>query len=99
MQGTEPDGSLAGNASGAPGLVTIVAAEPLLQPATTANSGFVLTLYGNPGSNYVLQSSTSLLGGGWQAVMSMTQTNVALQLNINTSNAPALFYRAYQETP
>jgi hypothetical protein len=99
MQGTEPDGVLAGNPSGTPGLVTVVAAEPLLQAAIVTNSAIVLTLYGNPGSNYVIQSATSLISNDWQSLMSTTQSNVASQFNVNTSNAPALFFRAYQQPP
>jgi hypothetical protein len=99
LQGTEPDGVLAGNPSGTPGLVTVVAAEPLLQGVSATNSGIVLILYGNPGSNYVIQSASSLVSNDWQAILSMTQSNVALQFNVNTSNAPAQFFRAYQKSP
>jgi hypothetical protein len=96
VQGTEPDGVLAGNATGTPGLVTLVAAQPLLQAAPGSNSGIVLTLYGNPGSNYVIQTANSLLGSNWQSMMSTTQSNVSLQINVTNSNGPEQFFRAYQ---
>jgi hypothetical protein len=96
IQGTEPDGALAGNATGTSGLVTLVAVQPLLQATPGSNSGILLTLYGNPGSNYVIQSASSLLGNNWQSIMSMMQSNVTLQINVNNSNGPAQFFRAYQ---
>jgi hypothetical protein len=96
VQGTEPDGVLAGNATGTPGLVTLVAAQPLLQAAPGSNSGILLTLYGNPGSNYIIQTANSLLGNNWQSMMSTTQSNVALQISVTNSNGPAQFFRAYQ---
>jgi hypothetical protein len=99
MQGTEADGALAGNPSGASGQVTVIAAEPLLQAAVVTNSAIVLTLYGNPGSNYVIQSASSLTGSRWQSIMSMMQNNVSSQFNIDTSNAPAQYFRAYQTSP
>jgi hypothetical protein len=98
MQGTEPNGTLVGNPSGTPGLVTIVAVQPLLQALSVSNSTIVLTLFGNPGSNYVIQSASNLTTTNWHSLMSMTQSNVGMQINVNTSNAPMQYYRAY-ETP
>jgi hypothetical protein len=69
--------------------------------ATCTNSTVTLTLFGNPGSNYVIQSSTTLSGNDWQPAMSMTQTNVTCQINVGAggANAPVRFFRAYQQSP
>jgi hypothetical protein len=101
MQGTETNGALAGAASVTPGTVTIVAVEPLLQAASSTRSNIMLTLYGNPGSNYVIQSSTTLSNNDWHAAMSTTPGSVAIQINIGTggTNAPVRFFRAYQQPP
>jgi len=101
MQGTETNGALAGASTGAPGTVILVAAEPILLAAAGTNSMVMLTLYGNPGTNYVIQSSKSLSGNDWQTAMSATQTNLAWQFNVGNggANPPARFFRAYQPSP
>jgi hypothetical protein len=102
LQGTETSGALAGASTGMSGTVTVVAVEPLLlaAPAST-NSTIMLTLYGNPGSNYVIQSSTTLNSNDWHPAMSTTPAGVAIQINVGTggTNAPVRFFRAYQQTP
>jgi hypothetical protein len=79
--------------------VVVVAAEPLLQAGMGTNSTFVLTLYGIPGSNYVIQSSSDLNGNQWQLDTSMTLSNVATPIFVGgvSSNPPVQFYRAYQQ--
>ena len=72
MQGTGTNGALAGGSTGMAGTVTVVAAEPLLQAGTGTNATILLTLYGNPGSNYVIQSSTTLNSNDWHTAMSAT---------------------------
>ena len=102
MQGTESSGALAGASTGMSGTVTVVAVEPLLQAGPTrTNSTIVLTLYGNPGSNYVIQSSTTLNSNDWQTAISTTPGGVASQISVGTAgtNAPVRFFRAYQQTP
>jgi hypothetical protein len=101
MQGTETNGALAGASTAAPGTVTLVAAEPLMLAATCTNAVVMLTIYGNPGTNYVIQSSTSLSGSDWQTAICAMQTNIACQINVGTggTNPPARFFRAYPQTP
>ena len=83
-----------------PGQVMVVAAEPLLQAALGANSTRVLTLYGNPGSNYVIQSAPDLSGNHWQPSTSFVQSNVVQVLvGSGGSNPPVQFYRAYRQGP
>jgi hypothetical protein len=96
FQGTESNGVPAGNAAGQPGQVILVGIEPLLQAARGTNSAPVLLLYGKPGSNYQLQSVSSLGSTNWQPGPSTTMTNL-LQVfaGLGGSNAPAAqFYRA-----
>ena len=42
------------------------------------------------------QCASSLVRSNWQQIMSLTQTNVVVQFNVSTSNAPVQFFRAYQ---
>jgi hypothetical protein len=97
IQGTKSNGGLVGNATGASGQLAVVAAEPLLQPGFGTNRAFVLTLYGIPGSNYVILSA-SALNSTWQSNLTMTPSNVANPIVIGGpgSNPPVQFYRAYQ---
>jgi len=98
LEGTETNGTVVGNAVGLPGRVAIVAVEPLLQASLGTNGTRVLTLYGNPGTNYVLQSAPDLSGGHWQTVLSATQTNVVqVFIGVGGTNPPIQFYRAYQQ--
>jgi hypothetical protein len=99
VQGTKSNGGLVGNLNGVSGQVVVVAAEPLLQAGMGTNSTFVLTLYGIPGSNYVIQSSSDLNGNQWQLDTSMTLSNVATPIFVGgvSSNPPVQFYRAYQQ--
>jgi hypothetical protein len=60
----------------------------------------MLTLYGNPGSNYVIQSAPDLTGNDWQTAASLVQTNVVeVFVGSGASNPPVQFYRAYQQGP
>jgi hypothetical protein len=96
--GAKSTGGSVGNSTGTAGQLAVVATEPLLQAGKPTNSAFVLTLYGVPGSNYVIQSS-SALNGGWQSNLSLTLTNVANRILIGggSSNPPVQFYRAYKQ--
>ena len=99
VQGTQPNGSQVGNTTGMPGQVAVVAAEPLLQVGIGTNSTFILTLYGNPGSNYMIQSSSDLGGNNWQSNMNLILSNVVNPILVggSGSNPRVQFYRAYQQ--
>jgi len=58
---TAPDGTLAGPVFGQSGRVVLIAAQPLLETTLTNHNIPVLTLYGNPGSNYTILAATNLL--------------------------------------
>jgi len=95
--GAKSTGGSVGNSTGAAGQLAVVADEPLLQAGRPTNSAFVLTLYGVPGSNYVIQTSATI-GGAWQTNLSLTLTNVVNPILIGggSSNPPMQFYRAYK---
>jgi hypothetical protein len=97
IQGTKSNGGLVGYTAGASGQLAVVAAEPLLQAGAPTNSAFAFTLYGIPGSNYVILSA-SALNTPWQSNLTLTVTNVANPVVIGrSSNPPVQFYRAYRE--
>jgi hypothetical protein len=99
VQGTRPNGAQVGNTAGEPGQVVVVAAEPLLQVGMGTNSAFILTLYGIPGSNYMIQSASDLGGSNWQSNMNLILSNVVNPIPVGGggSNPPVQFYRAYRQ--
>jgi hypothetical protein len=99
ISGVASNGSLFGNGSGQPGLVVVLGAAPLLQASRGNNSLSLLTLYGNLGSNYVVQSTTNLAQpGSWQPAYVLTMTNLTQTFTLGggTNSPPAQFFRAYQ---
>jgi hypothetical protein len=95
---TKADGTLVGNTYGQPGLVVVVGAEPLLGAALDTNSSVIITLYGNPGSNYVIQNTSDLRPPiSWQPAYTVTMTNLTQLFELgNGSNLPPMqFFRAY----
>ncbi|SPE54317.1 hypothetical protein SBV1_1800001 [Verrucomicrobia bacterium] len=100
IAGTELGGSPVGNISGEPGQVVVLGIAPLLQANQGTNSTLVFTLYGIPGSNYVIQSATNLRPPvTWQPAYLFTMTNLSqiFPLNGATNRPPAQFFRAYRE--
>jgi hypothetical protein len=99
VHGTRSNGVQVGSSAGVAGQVAVVAAEPLLQVGIGTNSTFVLTLYGIPGSNYMIQSSSDLSGNNWQSNMNLILSNVVNPIFVGggSSNPPVQFYRAYQQ--
>jgi hypothetical protein len=94
--GIENDGTIVGNSIGQPGRVVIIGAEPLLEAAFGSNSVRLLTLYGNPGTNYQLQLATNL-----NSPITWTNAGVVLATNLanvtsNVNSARIIFYRAVQ---
>jgi hypothetical protein len=90
--GTKADGGGVGNVTSLAGQITVVGVHPLLSSVLASNSTVVLTLYGNPGSNYQMGYSTNLSSTNWQAGASILMTNVQQNIEINRS-APQLFLR------
>jgi hypothetical protein len=90
--GLEADGNRAGSVSAIPGQVVVVGLHPLLAGSLVGNATRVLTLYGNPGSNYELGFSTNLSSTNWQSAGTIVPTNLQQNLNVNQT-APNAFYR------
>jgi len=91
--GLKTDGTPVGNSSGQPGQVIVIGLQPLLEESLDTNATRILTIYGNPGSNYQLFSNTNLDLTNWPPAGIILLTN--LQQNINPNQtAPQIYYRA-----
>jgi hypothetical protein len=90
---TEQGGALAGNTSGQGGQVVLIGPQPLLEAWIGSNSTRMITIYGNPGTNYQLAYATNLVVPDWQPVWTVPMTNLFESLPINQA-APQIFYRA-----
>jgi hypothetical protein len=93
LSGVQSDGSTAPKPGAANGRVVVIAREPLLEAWIGSNSTRMISLYGNPGTNYLLLFSTNLLSTNWQSWQSTTITNVFEHLPVDQT-APQIFYRA-----
>ena len=91
--GTKDDGTSAGNISGQPGTVVVIGLEPLLAAWMASNSTRMLTIYGNPGTNYQLTYSTNLMVPNWQPAFTVPMTNLFKSVPVDQT-APQIFYRA-----
>jgi hypothetical protein len=93
VSGLKSDGAPVGNISGLPGEVAVVSTAPLLE-AGLVNQSRLLTLYGSPGANYVIEWRTNLLQGSWRTGWSVTLTNVSETFNGVGTEGSTVFYRA-----
>jgi hypothetical protein len=91
IAGRTAGGVEVGNVTSLPGQVTVIGLHPLLA-ASLGGGSRVLTLFGNPGSNYHMAFSTNLGGTNWQPGASMLMTNLQQILNVNQA-APTIFFR------
>jgi hypothetical protein len=90
--GLQTGGGEVGNVTSLPGQITVIGLRPLLASALAGNSMITLTLFGNPGSNYVVASSTNLASTNWQTGSNVLLTN--LQQNITIpATAPHMYFR------
>jgi hypothetical protein len=81
---------------GQPGRVVLIGAQPLLEISLT-NSNPAVTLYGNPGINYVLLSANSLLAQGpWTPFTNLTLATAVQVISPASIPNPAVFFRAVQ---
>ena len=96
---TNASGSFSTNGPGEGLQLLFLGREPLVDAWLDTNRQRTLTLYGNPGSNYTIQSATNLPAGGtWQTVTQHWRlTNQCQQLSPPTNSAQAIFYRAFRE--
>jgi hypothetical protein len=85
------DGSGVGNVTSLPGQITVIGLHPLLASSLGSNGTFVLTLYGNPGSNYQMAYTTNLASTNWQTGTSILLTNMQQNVNVPATNAHMYF--------
>ncbi|MCX6925787.1 MAG: hypothetical protein NT154_21650 [Verrucomicrobia bacterium] len=71
----------------------MVGKEPPLESAFSANRQLLLTLYGKPGSSYVMSDKTNVLGTNWVAGWRVPMTDIAQTFELDTAR-PMVFYRA-----
>jgi hypothetical protein len=91
--GIKADGTPVSNTFGKPGRVVLIGLQPLLEGSLDTNSSRILTIYGNPGSNYHLAFSTNLPATSWEPVGSIQMTNLQQITNADPT-APQIYYRA-----
>jgi hypothetical protein len=89
--GIQTGGGEVGNITSLPGQITVVGLHPLLGSVPSGNSMITLTIYGNPGSNYVMAYSTNLASTNWQTEASVLLTNVQQNISIPATNAHMYF--------
>jgi hypothetical protein len=75
------------------GSVVVVGSQPLLKPVPSLNTEKMLTVYGNPESDYQVQASDDL--HSWETVLSYEQTNLTQEVTLPASG-PTIFYRIIQ---
>jgi len=96
VSGLKPDGSEVANAYGDPGRVIVIGLEPLLDAERGTNSNPLLTLFGNPGISYTLQTATNLSTPVlWSNAFPVVLTNLFQSINWTNENEPTRFFRAF----
>ncbi len=95
---TTSNNILAGPVFGQSGRLVLIAAQPLLEASLTNRSNPVLTLYGNPGSNYMVMSATNLLAPiTWTTFTNFTLTTAIQFINPGPLTNQMEFFRALQQ--
>lgn len=96
--GTQPDGTLARNFAPQSGRVVVVGEEPLLEAYIGTSGRPALVLYGQIGTNYVIEANADLGNtNGWQPVWQGTLTDLFLLIEPAPGTGQVLFYRARRE--
>ena len=90
--GQQPDGKEVRNFAAQAGRVVVIGAEPLLEAFLNTNRQPALTLFGLPGSNYLIESAMDTQGP-WRTNQPATLTNLWGELSL-PGDAPQQFYRA-----
>jgi hypothetical protein len=96
ITGLKPAGSPYSNYVAHAGWVAVVQDQPLLLGAVSSELARTLTAYGKPGTNYQVQYKTTLTAPAWQPLFNYTQTNAAVNLELDGAN-PMIFYRLLQQ--
>jgi hypothetical protein len=92
------DGSALANLFAQQGKIVVIGQEPILEASLVSAQGRALTLYGNPGASYAIQSSTNLAQTNWTHVMRVPMTNLFEAFTGLDTNSASIFYRAYEFT-
>jgi hypothetical protein len=80
-----------------PGRVVAIGSQSLLDASLGTNSSRTLTLYGNPGVNYGLLSTTNLTdSSSWSTVGSVTLTDLFQVVNLSNVTNQVQFFKAVQ---
>jgi hypothetical protein len=95
----KPDTSVVSSFVAQNGRVTLVGAEPLLLAELGPENTRLLTLYGNPGSNYHLQVTESIVPPNWTTTATLPLTTLFETFELPDAANPALFYRVQESTP
>jgi RHS repeat-associated protein len=99
LVGRKPSGTVVANAFGYPGRVVVIGRQPLLEAFLSTNGEPMLVLYGNPGTNYVVEYRTTLQSGApWAEYARVTLTNLSVTLPARQTAAPLVVYRACEAT-
>src|SRR5204862_166300 len=78
-----------------PGRVAIIGSQPLLEVTRIGDSTRALTLYGKPGSSYLLERATNVSANTlWRPDRRVPLTNLFQNIGGISSAEPRLFYRA-----
>ncbi|MEI6786041.1 MAG: hypothetical protein WCQ21_34580, partial [Verrucomicrobiota bacterium] len=93
---TKADGTALSDIVAVSGRITVVARQPYLEATRGPGNLMQLTLYGIPGTTYVLQTAASLQGP-WSTAQTLTLTNVTETLLWPNQGGPALFFRLEQQ--
>ena len=96
--GTRLDGTLVTNLNTQSGRVVVLAEQPLLEAFLGTNRQPALVLYGQVGTNHLLQSTTDLRNpGSWRPVGTVTMTNLWQTFESVVGTNRMLFFRARRE--
>ncbi|RME96450.1 MAG: hypothetical protein D6766_00670, partial [Verrucomicrobia bacterium] len=89
--GLKRDGSAITNATGRPGRIILVRRAPVLLGAAAPEPS--LTIYGRPGTNYVLEVTTNLASGVWHPVGEVQLGGRQFTVNGLDAHGPRAFFR------
>jgi hypothetical protein len=97
---TASNGAPAGPDFGQSGSLLLIAAQPSLQASVANGSALVLTLYGNPGSNYTVVTATNLAPPiTWTVLTNLTLTNAVQAINAGPATNSMEFFAIQTVTP
>ncbi|HXR47191.1 MAG TPA: S8 family serine peptidase [Candidatus Limnocylindrales bacterium] len=98
VTGLKPDGTPIGNWYGYPGRVALIGDEPLLEAFRIGTNDALVILYGRPGTNYTLLSTTNgLKAPVWLPEMGITSTNLETWIIWTNQGEATRFFRAKKE--